>query len=113
MTVQDNLKILSNKLIAMNSENKNYYFQRDWNGFSGERGNFYGGDYPFWSIIIGNIIVATPSERDLLDVDYNKLNPPKYFPDPGIAIFNLDNKLIDTIYWNEDPYKIFQYFPEV
>ena len=52
MTVQDNLKILSNKLIAMNSENKNYYFQRDWNGFSGERGNFYGGDYPFWSIII-------------------------------------------------------------
>lgn len=36
----------------------------------------------------------------------------EYFPDPGIGIYDgKTNKLIDTIYWYENPEKIFDYFP--
>ena len=36
----------------------------------------------------------------------------KDFPDPGIGIYDgKTNKLIDTIYWYENPERIFEYFP--
>jgi hypothetical protein len=113
MTVQDNLKILSNKLILMDSDNKKLYFKKDWNGFSGKKGIFYDGAFPFLSTLIGHIMVETPSAHDLLGINYDQTNPPKYFPDPGIGIFDLNNKLIDTIYWNENPHKILEYFTNI
>ena len=78
---------------------KNIYFEPDFNGFSGKRGIFYGNCWLFASDIISSIMLQKSREG-------------KDFPDPGIGIYDgKTNKLIDTIYWYENPERIFEYFP--
>jgi hypothetical protein len=112
MTTTEQLIKISDKLIEINTKIDYLRFNRDWNGFTGKRGVFYGGGRLMLdSQLIASVMLERPCvERDLLGIEYDKYNPPTLFPDAGIGIFNLDNKLIDTIYWNENPEKILTYF---
>ena len=94
------VKNIAKKLENTNYVNKNLYFQKDRNGSSGERGKFNGSpDIPFASNLISLVMLE-------------KIHKDEYYLDPGIGIFNKKtNRLIDTIYWYENPEKIFDYFP--
>ena len=97
----EKLKIISEKLKNCRDlySYKYLYFEPDFNGFSGKRGIFYGQCWRFCPIMISGLMLQTTREGE-------------YFPDPGIAIYDgKTNKLIDTIYWYENPEKIFDYFP--
>lgn len=94
----EKVKIIAEKLKNSNYQYKNLYFRKDYNGFSGIRGKSYGSDMQFISWIISSIMLDESCKDE-------------YFPDPGIAIFNKKtNKLIDKIYWYENPEKILEYF---
>jgi hypothetical protein len=100
MDKYEKVKKIAEKLKIMNIyTHKNLYFEPDFNGFSGKRGIFYGNAYLFASDIISTIMLQKSREG-------------KDFPDPGIGIYDgKTNKLIDAIYWYENPEKIFKYFP--
>ena len=102
MDKYEKVKIISVKLKKSRYQHdyKKIYYEPDFNGFSGKRGIFYGNCWCFDSGMISGLMLQTTREGE-------------YFPDPGIAIYDgTTHKIIDTIYWYENPEKILEYFPE-
>jgi hypothetical protein len=99
MDKYEKVKIISENLQNISCLHKNLYYRIDYNGFTGERRKSYGSNMPFASWLLSSLILAKSWKGE-------------YFPDPGIGIFdNKTHKLLDTIYWYENPEKILEYFP--
>jgi len=99
MNKYEKVEKIAEKLMNKDFEHKNLLYNKDWNGFSGTRGNFIGGYMPFCSYLIGNVMLEKSPKGE-------------YYLDPGICIFDKNiNEIIDTIYWYDNPEKILEYFP--